>query len=147
MNTAMDNLINIEEYKNPKILLPKKTYSLIFILTMLLIILISLLFLKYDYFYKGIGVVSSNNIIETKISYFEADKLLNSNKLMIDKNKFSYKINNVSVPLIENNIPYQNIVINVNKLNKSQNMIVEFKVKYDTKYGFEIIKDLIFGKD
>lgn len=143
----MDNLINIEEYKSPKILLPKRIYSFTLILLILIIVLISMLLFKYDYYYKGIGIVSKEGIIETKISYTDSYKLLDNNKLTINKNKFSYTITNVSLPVIENDILYQSIVIDVGKLNKPDNSIVEFKIKYDDKYGFEIIKELVFGKE
>ncbi len=143
----MDNLVNIEEYKSPKILLPKKFYSFTLILIILIIVLISLLFFKYQYYYKGIGIVNNKGIIETKISYTDSYKLLDNNKLTINKNKFSYKIKDVSIPVIENDIPYQSIVIEVDDLNKSNNSIVEFKINYDNKYGFEIIKELVFGKE
>lgn len=143
----MDNLIDIDEYKSPKILIPKRFYSFTLILLILTIVLISLLFFKYDYYYKGIGIISKEGIIETKISYTDSYKLLDNNKLIINKNKFSYKITDVSVPIIENNIPYQSVVMSIKDLDKFKNMIVEFKIKYDTKYGFEIIKELILGKD
>jgi len=143
----MDNLVNIEEYKSPNILLPNKFYSFTLILVILIIVLISLLFFKYEYYYKGIGIVTEECIIETKISYTDSYKLLDNNKLTINKNKFSYKIKAVSVPVIENDIPYQSIVIEVDKLNNPSNSIVEFKIRYDDKYGFEIIKELVFGKE
>ena len=143
----MDDLFDIEEYKSPKILIPKKIYSFTLTIIILIIVLVSLLFLKYDYYYKGIGIISNKGILETKISYTDSYKLLDNNKLTINKNKFSYKITDVSIPVIENNISYQNIVMSVSKLNKEKNMIVEYKIKYDTKYGFEIIKELVFGKE
>ena len=147
MIVLMDNLVNIEEYKSPNILLPNKFYSFTLILVILIIVLISLLFFKYEYYYKGIGIVTEECIIETKISYTDSYKLLDNNKLTINKNKFSYKIKAVSVPVIENDIPYQSIVIEVDKLNNPSNSIVEFKIRYDDKYGFEIIKELVFGKE
>jgi len=143
----MDNLIDIEEYKSPKILFPKKIYSFTLILVILIIVLISLLFFKYQYYYKGIGIISNKGIIKTKISYTDSYKLLDNNKLTINKNKFSYTITSVSVPVIENDMPYQNIVIVVDNLDMLSNSIVEFKIKYDSKYGFEIIKELVFGKE
>lgn len=143
----MDNLVNIEEFKSQKILLPKKFYSFTLILVILIIVLISMLFFKYQYYYKGIGIVSEKGILEIQISYTDSYKLLDNNKLTINKNKFSYKIKNISVPIIENDIPYQSIVIEVDDLNELDNSIVEFKIKYDNKYGFEIIKELIFGKE
>ncbi|MBE6152923.1 MAG: hypothetical protein E7166_01660 [Firmicutes bacterium] len=143
----MDNIINIEEYRNPKFLLSKKIYGFTLILILLIIVLISLLFLKYDYHYKGIGVVSESDVIQTKINYTDSYKLLNSNKLNINKKNFSYTITNISIPTIENNIPYINVVIDVNNLRKINNSIVEFKIKYDSKYGFEIVKELILGKE
>lgn len=143
----MDDLVNIEEYKSPKILLPKKFYSFTLILVILIIVLISLLFFKYQYYYKGIGIVIEEGILETQISYTDSYKLLDNNKLTINKNKFSYKIKDVSIPVIENDMPYQSIVIEVDDLNEPDNSIVEFKIKYDNKYGFEIIKELVLGKE
>ena len=143
----MDSLINIEEYKSPKILLPKKIYGFTLILFLFNIVLISLLFFKYEYYYNGVGIVSKEGIIETQISYTDSYKILNYNKLTINKNIFSYKIKSISIPIIEKNIPYQNIIIEVDSLDKQINTIIEFKIKYDTKYGFEIIKELILGKE
>lgn len=143
----MDNLISVEEYKSPKILLPKKIYSFTLILIILLIVLISALFFKYEYYYKEIGIVSEEGIIETMINYTNLNKLLDNNNLYINKNKFSYKIKDISVPIVENKIPYQNIVIGVDKFKNPKNSIVEFKIKYNSKFGFEIIRDLVLGKE
>lgn len=143
----MNDLINIDEYKSLKILFPKKLYGFTLILLILLIVLIYLLFSKYQYYYSGIGIVTDEGIIETKVNYTDSNKLLKNAGIIINKNKFSYKIKEVSVPLIENNIVYQNVTMNVNKYKSHKNTVTEFKIKYESKYGFEIIKELVFGKE
>lgn len=143
----MDNLVDIDEYKSPKILIPKKIYSFTIILVFIFITLFLLLFFKYDYYYKGVGIINDENILELKASYSDSYKVIKNNKIIINKNKFSYKIKNISVPIVENNLIYQDIIIDINQINIPLNTVIEFKIKYNNKSGFEIIKELIFGKE
>jgi len=146
----MNELLNIKDYKIKKIKLPNKIYSwtIILILSLLICIFICYKF-KFEYFYHN-NSVYKNNKLSFIVYQSDLEKITNNNKIIIDKKEYNYKILEISEPMINNiNLePYFEILIDT-KLEdnlKIENNIVKFKIKYDVKDGFEIIKSLILGK-
>lgn len=142
----MDEIIDIKNYKNPKIFVPKKTYIYLIILLIVIILLITLLFTKFEYYYNGISIVNNNKLLETRVVSSDVYKILNKNKIIIDNDKYKYKILEVSTPIVDGELLYQSVLIQVDNLDISKNTLIEFKIKYDDKTGFEIIEEFIFGK-
>jgi len=146
----MNELLNIKDYKIKKIKLPNKIYSwtIILILSLLISIFICYKF-KFEYFYHN-NSVYKNNKLSFIVYQSDLEKITNNHKIIIDKKEYNYKILEISEPMINNiNLePYFEILIDT-KLEdnlKIENNIVKFKIKYDVKDGFEIIKSLILGK-
>lgn len=143
----MNELLDIKDYKIKSIKLPTKIYSwtIILILSLLVSIFICYKF-KFEYFYYN-NSIYKNNTLSFIVYQNDLEKIINNHKIIINKKEYNYKILNISETMINNiNLePYFEILIDTKLENnlKIENNIVKFKIKYDVKNGFEIIKSLI----
>lgn len=144
----MDNLININDYTNLKILYPKKIYSWTIILILMITIIIFGLFkLKFDFYYKNTGIVIENNLIKTNIP---SNKLqhINNKFININNKNYNYEIIKIEVPSV-NSVDlsyYHEVLISVKNYKEINNNLIDFKIMYDSKKLIEIIKEFIFGE-
>lgn len=143
----MNELLEIKDYKIKSIKLPTKIYSwtIILILSLLVGIFICYKF-KFEYFYHNSSIYK-NNTLSFIVYKSDLEKITSNHKIIINKKEYNYKILNISEAMINNiNLePYFEILIDTKLENnlKIENNIVKFKIKYDVKNGFEIVKSLI----
>ena len=143
----MNELLDIKDYNLKTIKIPTKIYSWTIILILLLIISIFICYkFNFEYFYHN-NFIYKNNTLSCIVYKNDLEKITKNNEIIINNKKYNYKILSISEPTINNiNLePYFEILIDTNLDNnlKIDNNIVKFKIRYDVKNGFEIIKNLI----
>ena len=135
---------NIDEY----IILNKmnKIHSSTIIL---FVIIISILLLsntiEYESFYD-ITAIYNNSKVSLLVNLNDLDNVLDNNYLILNNKKYNYYIESIDEDLlIDNNLNYKKINININLSKKYQvnNLILNFKKRKEKKKIIYYLKDLI----
>jgi len=135
------------------IILNKKTSFIIklfiIISIMIFVTLIIISQIKYTKYLKINGYVLENDNkyqLSLYLSPYELKIINNTNKLIIDKIEYEYKIDYVAKDyVILNNRNYINVVLNINlsKKDKIVNNILNLEIKESNKKLFYYIKDYV----
>lgn len=144
-------MININDYNNLNLIKLKRIYSFAFILILIFIISIIILNFKFDFFYYSkASYTKENDVLKIIIDENDTNKITDNNELIINSKKYEYKVIKLSKKILDS-IPIQQyseviIALKLDGKYKIENNSIDFKIKYDSKKGFEIIKDFILGK-
>lgn len=135
---------NIDEYiilnKKNKI----KSSTIILFVIILLILLLSNV-LEYESFYD-ISAIYNNSNVTLLVNLKDLDNILINDYLIIDNKKYKYYIKSIDEGLlIDNNLNYKKINININLPKKYQinNLIINFRKRREKKKIIYYLKDLI----
>ena len=145
----MDNLININDYTNFKILYPKKIYSWIIILILMIsIVIFSLFKLKFYFYYNDAGMIVENNLIKINIPSNKLEFVSNNKVININDKNYNYEITKIEDPSV-NPVDlsyYHEVSISIKNYKGIKNNFIDFKIMYDNKKLIEIVKEFILGE-
>ena len=135
---------NIDEYiilnKKNKI---KSSTIILFVIILLFLLLSNIL--EYESFYD-ISAIYNNSKITLFVNLKDLDNVLDNDYLIIDNKKYNYYIESIDEDLlIDNNLNYKKINININLPKKYQinNLIINFRKRREKKKIIYYVKDLI----
>lgn len=137
---------NIDEY----IILNKKSFPKITSFTVILFILILLILLlsntiEYESFYD-ITAIYNNSKVSLLVNLNDLDNVLDNDYLILNNKKYNYYIESINEELlIDNNLNYKKINININLPKKYQinNLIINFRKRREKKKIIYYVIDLI----
>ena len=135
---------NIDEY----IILNKKNKinsSTIILFVIILLILLLSNVLEYESFYD-ISAIYNNSKVTLFVNLKDLDNVLDNDCLIIDNKKYNYYIESIDEDLlIDNNLNYKKITININLPKKYQinNLIINFRKRREKKKVIYYLKDFI----
>ena len=143
----IDELVNIDDYKELKILDSSELYNFIVILIIVVLFLIFIVFnFNFECYYKN-NAIYNNDEISLVVKVSDLKYITDNSIIVINDKNYKYKVKNIDTAITNDNGYYiQNVVINVYGFESIDNNIIEFKILYDTKNGFKIIKDFILGE-
>lgn len=144
----MDDFIDVNEYKKLNTLRFKEVYTFLIILSFLFFtVTLIILNSKFDYIYSGFGITENNNF-KISLKSDELQYVVNNSKIIINKKNYTYTVKSISSPIIDftNTIYIKEVILNINKFKSIDNNIIKFKIQYDKKSGFKIIKEFLTGK-
>lgn len=138
-------MIDINDYKviyRGKIRKISKIWWKILIFVMIGIIFINNSF-KYYKYYQNRGEVQEKLVV-FYVLIDDVDKITKNNEILIDKDKFAYKITSIGKDNIYmNGNYYKEVKLSIDEMAKQENTIVDFKIiieKYSLgKYVFETV--------
>lgn len=93
--------------------------AIIFIVT-ILIVLSNII--TYNVYYQNVGNIIENNKLSMLVLNEDLNKVLKNEKLIIEKENFAYKIDEIENSTLYDNVMYKKITLDLN-LNKKQNII------------------------
>ena len=135
---------NIDEYiilnKKNKI---KSSTIILFVIILLFLLLSNIL--EYESFYD-ISAIYNNSNVTLLVNLNDLNNVLNNDYLIIDNKKYNYYIESIDEDLlIDNNLNYKKINININLPKKYQinNLIINFRKRREKKKIIYYLKDLI----
>ncbi len=117
----------------------------IFIVLVIITIIASIYITRIEVYdvYNTKGYIKNSNLI-LNIPIEHSDTITNGEYLIIDEQKYEFKIANISDVLLSNNINYQEIVLNIDS-NLSENSIVDISVYHDKEKVETKIKEIVLG--
>ena len=135
---------NIDEYIILNKMNKMKSSTIILFVIILLFLLLSNI-LEYESFYD-ISAINNNSKVTLFVNLKDLDNILINDYLIIDNKKYKYYIKSIDEGLlIDNNLNYKKITININLPKKYQinNLIINFRKRREKKKIIYYLKDLI----
>lgn len=141
---SINDFILQDEIKRPKLLL---CWGLIIGFIILSLIGMNSIF-KFNHYYLASGIVKGEYLslyVPTK----EVDKIINSDYIYLNDDKYKYQVIKISDNIIENNLAYyQEVLIDVDLHNKSfiNNQIIEAKFILESETMFQYFINFAKGE-
>lgn len=141
---SINDFILQDEIKKPKLLL---CWLLIIGFIILSLIGMNSIF-KFNHYYLASGIVKGEYLslyVPTK----EVDKIINSDYIYLNDDKYKYQVIKISDNIIENNLAYyQEVLIDVDLHNKSfiNNQIIEAKFILESETMFQYFINFAKGE-
>lgn len=135
---------NIDEYIILNKMNKMKSSTIILFVIILLFLLLSNI-LEYESFYD-ISAIYNNSKVTLFVNLKDIDNVLNNDYLILDNKEYDYFIESIDKDLlIDNNLNYKKITININLPRKYQinNLIINFRKRREKKKIIYYLKDLI----
>ncbi len=142
--SSINDFILQDEIKRPKLLL---CWLLIIGFIILSLIGMNSIF-KFNHYYLASGIVKGEYLslyVPTK----EVDKIINSDYIYLNDDKYKYQVIKISDNIIENNLAYyQEVLIDVDLHNKSfvNNQIIEAKFILESETMFQYFINFAKGE-
>lgn len=117
----------------------------VFIIMVIIAIGLTLYMLRVEVYdvYNTVGYIKNRSLVlNIPIEY--SDTIINGEYLVIEDEKYTYEVKNISEILLSNNINYQEVVIDIEN-NFKENSIVDTNIYHDKEKVATKLKKLIYG--
>ncbi len=117
----------------------------VFIIMVIIAIGLTLYMLRVEVYdvYNTVGYIKNHSLVlNIPIEY--SDTIINGEYLVIEDEKYTYEVKNISEILLSNNINYQEVVIDIEN-NFKENSIVDTNIYHDKEKVAIKLKKLIYG--
>ena len=117
----------------------------VFIILVIIAIIISIYITRIEIYdvYNIKGYIKNSSLV-LNIPIEHSDTIINGEYLIIDEQKYEFKIANISDVLLTNNINYQEIVLNIDN-NLFENSIVDIAIYHDKEKVGTKLKEIVLG--
>lgn len=139
----MDNIININEYQNLKILNNKICIIFPFII-FLLIIIISTNF-KFENGYENKMIVN-DDYASTLIKVDDLKYFYDNKNILIDNKIYEFEIIDIGNPKIFDNEYYQELNLKIYHFNKIKNTVLTYKIESTSQSIFKIVYNIFLRR-